>query len=86
MSAFYGQVGDRKPLPTLSAFQRAAAFSPKAAAVWRSRLEEITDEMISFVFDKIPSNRASTTAVTFAQQVLIMNKERLQRKSVESPS
>lgn len=86
MSAFYARVGDRKPLPTLLAFQRSAVFSPKAGAIWLSRLEEITDEMTSSLFNKIPSQRMSTTAVTFAQQVLIMNKERLQRKSLESPS
>ena len=80
MSAFYEKVNDKKPLPTLTVFQKASEYSPEAAFVWLSKLEEVTDEMTMVLLNRLPSERVATTAINFAQQVLIMNKERLQNK------
>lgn len=79
-SAFYVHVSDKKPLTTLAAFQKAASFSPKAAkaaSVWRLQLGKITDATTLSCLNRIASQRMSTTAVDFAQQVLIINKGKL---------
>ena len=85
-SAFYAHVFEKKPLTTMAAFQRAANASPKAASVWLSRLRNVTDATTLACLHRISSQRISTTAVSFAQQVLIINKGKLLSSSSENLS
>lgn len=85
-SAFYAHVFDNKPLTTLATFQKAANASPKAASVWLSRLRNVTDATTLACLHRISSQRISTTAVSFAQQVLIISKGKLLSSSSENLS
>lgn len=76
-SAFYGNVGDKKPLKTFDVFQRVAQSYPDAADIWLAQLEQISEDNIKNIFNLIPSNRISPIAGNFAQKILKINKTKL---------
>lgn len=76
-SAFYGSVDDKRTLKTFDAFSLVANRYPKAAWVWLTRLENITEVNILDIFNRINSSRISTEASNFAQSILEINKRRL---------
>lgn len=76
-SAFYGSEGDKKPLKTVDAFDRAARYYPEAACIWLERLESISEANITEIFQRIPRTRLSPIAADFAQKILEFNQHRL---------
>ncbi len=80
-SAFYDSEGDKKPLTTLDAFERAARRSPKSARIWLDRLSGVPADQTRAALERIPSERISQVAVEFAQAMLEANRIRLLRLS-----
>ncbi len=78
-SAFYDREGDKKPLTTLGAFERAASRSPKSARIWLERLSSVPADQTRAVLERIPRERMSQVAVDFAQAMLEANRIRLRR-------
>jgi hypothetical protein len=76
-SAFYGSVGDKKPLKTVDVFDRAARRYPNAAYIWLERLQSISKANIVDIFNLIPSTRISPVAADFAQNILDFNQHKL---------
>ncbi|MGL5079164.1 MAG: hypothetical protein ACRDBG_25470 [Waterburya sp.] len=76
-SCLYDEIKDKKPLKTFDVFCKAAKINPSAACVWLSRLSDISTADTLELFDRIPSNRISQTAVEFAQKILEINQNRL---------
>ena len=76
-SALYRSTKDVRPLSTLDAFDNASRRFPKVAVAWVSRLRELRDESIRKIVEQIPPAFISTTARTFALQVVAANAKRL---------
>lgn len=76
-SCLYGNVADKKPLKTFDVFCEAATLYPHAANVWLDNLERISSDIITRLFEKIPSHLISLTAINFAQKILNLNKNKL---------
>lgn len=76
-SAFYENVGDKKPLKTFDVFHRVAHSYPEAALMWLSRLESISKENIVEIFNRVPNTRISSIAAEFAQKILAFNQHKL---------
>jgi len=76
-SAIYESETDKKPLPTLTLFQKAAAKSPKAARVWLDRLRQIPENIYQDLFDQLPPDETTPLAKKFALALLALNKKRL---------
>ncbi len=84
-SSFYLQVGDRKSLTTLEAFQSVAMLHPLAAKTWLMQLSAISSEWIEQLLCRVPEDRMSLPAREFAAQLLAFNKDRLLAPLKESP-
>jgi len=76
-SAFYAERGDRKPLSTLEAFNRAAQRRPTAAIAWLDRLSRVETASVTGILQDIPRDRTSETAAEFAHAILDANRLRL---------
>jgi hypothetical protein len=76
-SALYRSTKDVRPLSTLDAFENARRRFPKVALAWLSRLRELRAESIQEVVEQIPSSFISSTARSFALQVVAANAKRL---------
>ncbi len=76
-SALYGAETDRKPLLAAEAFRRAASVRPQAARVWQERLQAVTQEEVSAIFERVPLERMSPLASEFAQVMLQENSRML---------
>jgi hypothetical protein len=76
-SALYHSTKDVRPLSTLDAFDNAGRRFPKVAVAWVSRLRELRDESIRKIVEQIPPAFISTTARSFALQVVAANAKRL---------
>jgi len=75
-SAFYAQVGD-KTLKTFDAFDLAAQSYPDAASLWLDCLANISSTSTLELFERIPKERISASAIKFAQKILEVNQSRL---------
>lgn len=76
-SAFYPSTSGERALSPLDAFRKAAAKRPEAATAWIRRLGQISAQVVGSIFEKIPDDRISNLASTFAQRMLKLNRERL---------
>ena len=76
-SCLYAKVGDQKPLTTFDAFCEAAKLYPQAANIWLDSLEKISPKNTFELFQRIPDNCISSTAIEFAQQILEINQNKL---------
>lgn len=76
-SAFYGETGDQKTLKTFDAFYLAAQGYPDAALLWLDYLSNISSANTSELFERIPQERISPSAIEFAQRILEFNRSRL---------
>ncbi|MEH2319267.1 hypothetical protein [Nostoc sp.] len=65
-SALYARVGDKKTLKTFNGFREAQQFYPDAAKVWLNNLARVSSNDTLELFERIPSNRISQTAIEFA--------------------
>jgi hypothetical protein len=76
-SCLYSEVRDAKPLKIYDAFCHAAKLCPHAANVWLDKLSTISTDKTLALFQMIPGERMSPTAIEFAQQILEINQNRL---------
>ncbi|MEM7555750.1 MAG: HipA-like protein [Cyanobacteria bacterium P01_A01_bin.84] len=76
-SAFYAQVGDKTTLKTFDVFYQAAQRYPNAALFWLDCLANISSTSTLELFERIPQERISASAIKFAQKVLELNQSRL---------
>ncbi|MEH2409980.1 hypothetical protein [Nostoc sp.] len=77
-SLIYCSFGDKKRLKTFDAFCEAQQFYPDAAAsVWLNNLARVSSNDTLELFEQIPSNRISKTAIEFAQKILELNQSKL---------
>lgn len=76
-SALYAQIGDKKALRPLDAFREAAQQATNAASVWLECLSCVSSTETLALFNRVPSNRISETAIAFAQDILEINQRRL---------
>jgi HipA-like C-terminal domain len=82
-SCLYAKVGEKKPLKTFEAFCEAAKLSPQAANIWLDSLAKISASNTLELFEHIPSDRISSTAIEFACKILEINQNRLLNFSKE---
>lgn len=82
-SCLYAKVGHKQPLKTFEAFCEAAKLYPKAANIWLDSLAKISANNTLEFFDRVPSDRISSTAIEFAQKILEINQHRLLEFSKE---
>ena len=68
---------DKKPLLTVDAFFEAVSERPSAKKYWLNKLENLTEEEISDIFNAVPDDVISSDAREFAFQMVIENKKRL---------
>lgn len=76
-SALYARVGDKKTLKTFNAFCEAQQRYPDAGRVWLNNLARVSSNDTLELFERIPSNRISQTAIEFAQKILELNQNKL---------
>ena len=76
-SALYAEVRDKKTLKTFDAFCQAAQRYPDAARVWLDNLARVSSNDTLELFECIPTDRISQTAIEFAQKILELNQSRL---------
>jgi hypothetical protein len=76
-SCLYSEVRDAKPLKLYEAFCKAAQLHPSAANVWLNKLTEVNSNDTLALFQKVPNERISSTAIEFAQKILEINQNRL---------
>jgi hypothetical protein len=76
-SAFYDKADDSKPLATFDAFAKAARRDSGAAKAWLDRLAGLETGVIHSVFERLPDDRISEAGVAFAQEILVLNRQRL---------
>ena len=74
ISFFDGQSSD---ITGIEAFKQAAELRPEAARVWLERLASIKPEQIQSIFDRLPDNRITTEAKSFATELLDYNRTQL---------
>lgn len=78
-SLIYASFGGKKRLKTFDAFREVQQRYPEAATVWLSKLARVSSNDTLELFERIPSNRISKTAITFAQTILDLNQNRLMK-------
>ncbi len=78
-SAIYANVGDKKPLKTFDVFCEAQQRYTNAANVWLDNLAQVSSNDILELFESIPSEWISQTAIEFARHILSLNQSRLLR-------
>ena len=76
-SALYAPAMPARPLLTTEAFQRAAAMRPRAAAHWRSRLNEVPSTEVARVFARIPPTRIDPVHCELAVRIANFNRDRV---------
>ena len=74
-SSFYD--GGNKPLKTQAAFRAVAEYNPDAAALWLSRLSELTESDLQSIIDSVPKQRMTAIAREFTLRLLCINRNRL---------
>jgi hypothetical protein len=62
---------------TPRAFEIAANLYPEAARVWQDRLARIDPLQINEIFDRLPPDRISPTAMKFAKQIIKDGREQI---------
>ncbi|MEH2251768.1 hypothetical protein [Nostoc sp.] len=64
-------------LKTFNVFCEAQQRYPDAARVWLNNLARVSSNDPLELFERIPSNRISQTAIEFAQKILELNQSKL---------
>jgi len=76
-SAFFLSPSDTRSLFTIDVFYKAAQRWPRAARSWLNNLELMSLKDIDDIFGNVPKTEITHIAVTFAKQILSINKNRL---------
>ena len=66
-----------KPLRSVDAFAAAARLSPTAAEAWLSRLDKLPSEEMRAIFERIPTERITSSVTEFALRIVTHNRSRL---------
>lgn len=77
ISALYASPTSTKPLTTFEAFKNAARTRPNAAKQWIQRLQGVSLQDTQSLFEMIPSDWITPTAIEFAQKMLDLNRTRI---------
>jgi hypothetical protein len=72
-SAFFPDNTAPRPMSTIDAFRRGAVQWPKAARVWKQKLQAIQHERLDEMFSAIPQHRCSEVSREFARRILLHN-------------
>ncbi|WP_409306149.1 hypothetical protein [Pectobacterium sp. B1J-3] len=68
---------DKKPLPTVEAFQYAVEGRSAARNHWLGKLSALTEDSITDVFNQVPASCISDSARRFAALMVLENRKRL---------
>ncbi|CUU24335.1 hypothetical protein EM595_2101 [Duffyella gerundensis] len=68
---------DRKPLLTVDAYRQSVVGREAASQHWLSRLDSLSEESITKVFNDVPSECISESAREFAALMVLENRRRL---------
>jgi len=79
-SGLYLSSEDRKTLTTIEAYKIAAETSPIANEYWLSKLKLITDSFLNEILMQISDDIMTPHAKEFALQLVLTNKDRLERE------
>ncbi|TAF08944.1 MAG: HipA-like protein [Nostocales cyanobacterium] len=76
-SVLYASVNDSTTLKTVEAFREAKQRYLNAGNLWLDNLAKVSSNDTLEIFERIPSDRISPTAIEFAQKILELNQNRL---------
>ncbi len=76
-SAIFANETNTKPLTLIEAFQAASSHNPNATKIWLEKLENVTIDDITEIFERIPEQRISEVSKDFAIRLLEINRQRL---------
>jgi hypothetical protein len=76
-SALFLREEDVSPLKTLDAFRLAGDKRPAAMKIWFDSLADVTSADTRLIFERIPRDRISESAIEFALKMLELNQGRL---------
>ncbi|MGB4497209.1 MAG: hypothetical protein WBI40_00800 [Methylococcaceae bacterium] len=76
-SAIYETKTAKKSMTTVAAFEFLTNKRKNAAQFWKQRLQEISIEQCTAIFEQIPKTEISETTIKFALAMLELNKKRL---------
>lgn len=76
-SALYAKVSDKKLIKTFDAFREVQQRYPNAGRVWLDNLARVSSNDRLELFERIPTEHISKTAIEFAQKILEENQSRL---------
>lgn len=76
-SAFYREESDSKTMLNIDVFRSAGKQAPQAAKYWQQRLELVTEDIMSSVFDEIPASLISTPSIEFGKSMLKKARQRI---------
>ena len=78
-SAFYSGPNQQKAMKTHDVFMASAVRFPSAATAWLGALSLLTTKDMAEIVERVPSSIISSTASTFAKEMLNCNRTRLLR-------
>lgn len=84
-SGLYGEASASRPLHPSDAFELAGARRPDAMKVWRTRLEQASDDAVDRIVKRVPEAMISTPARAFALAVIQAARQHLLGPSLERP-
>ena len=76
-SAFFHNMGDRKPLGTLDAFIEAARVHPAASRYWLGRVDGLAPLDLAILLSEVPTDRLSNASLEFALELMTVNRDKL---------
>lgn len=76
-SAIYEEDREKKTLSTFEAFHKVAIQRKAAAMAWLGQLEQVTESHWQTIFQQLPTDIITHTAMNFAMELLKLNQERL---------
>jgi hypothetical protein len=82
-SSFSHFKDEKGSLSVFNTFVQAAKLYPEAAQIWQDKLRAITPEQIEEIFNRIPEERITPTAATFAKALLEYNQAQILNLDLE---
>lgn len=76
-SAFVLNEGDTNTVHPIDAFNYFARELSSASRFWLRRLENVDEGDVGAIFHRIPDDRISDVSITFAREILSLNREKL---------
>jgi len=76
-SALYLTDSSHKPMHTIQTFIEAAKSDPMSGEIWLSRVHDLDMNAVREIFERVPRELISETAIIFSMKIIELNKERL---------